>query len=282
VIAVKNILFNWGQLAYRKAVRGIVSIRKEKGDLMVAFLSCTEGGTRTRTSSQTLDFESNASTNSATSAREFWSDKGIKKIMNKKIRADVFKFKEKPTMNHRPKCKSQAFINKGKQQCLCSSCDYQYLLHGGYLATSLIMRCALMVMLFTISFIQCGTQRKENATSDGKLSIEHINKVVIKSVSYDIESVVPIMCNEFEEEFQDRISTIEITNSLKLQEFSEAVSHVKFNSQKIQNTRVKVIIFYDKHIDTLCMSDFTMRLNGKSIESDPNIRKFIDSTTAKN
>jgi hypothetical protein len=105
-----------------------------------------------------------------------------------------------------------------------------------------------------------------------------INKILIKYVDYDLETVYKINCDDFEKQFGSSIHSHVVTNSSDLNKFCEFERKLKLNSKKYDpDVRAKIIIYKDDGTkDTLCLDGGnSAELNGTPMLINDDFVAFI-------
>ena len=104
-----------------------------------------------------------------------------------------------------------------------------------------------------------------------------IKKVEIKKVDFELTSIVSISCNDFERSFQKEIETIAITDAKRIDSFSKIVDGLRQDQENYTpDVRAKILVHYlDGKMDTICLSDIGILLNGKSFLGDESLVTFI-------
>ena len=104
-----------------------------------------------------------------------------------------------------------------------------------------------------------------------------IIKVEIKKVDFELTSIVSISCDGFEKTFQKEIETIVITDAKRIDSFSKIVDGLKQDQENYTpDVRAKILVHYSNgKMDTICLSDIGILLNGKSFLGDESLITFV-------
>jgi hypothetical protein len=103
--------------------------------------------------------------------------------------------------------------------------------------------------------------------------------IEIRSVDFDLETIIRVSCFNFEDYFKDKVHVVKINNSKKLMEFSKLLSQI--SSPKFEykpDVRAKILIYYADHSnpDTLCLSLISGQYNNRYILPNKRLIKFIE------
>ena len=111
-----------------------------------------------------------------------------------------------------------------------------------------------------------------------KTRSNQINKLLIKHVDYDLETVYKINCGDFEKQFGSSIHSHVVTKSSDIHTFCEFEKKLKPNSKKYYpDVRAKIIIYKDDGTkDILCLDGGnSAELNGNPMLINDDFVAFI-------
>lgn len=108
-----------------------------------------------------------------------------------------------------------------------------------------------------------------------------INKLEIRKVDFEINTVFRIGCNNFEDSFKKDVKSITITDKSRIQNFKQLLAKLKVDKENYNpDVRAKLLIYYsNSKIDTLCMSEIGILFNGKSYLANEELLNFVRDTT---
>jgi hypothetical protein len=128
-------------------------------------------------------------------------------------------------------------------------------------------------MLSTLSLFINSPQRSE------------INKIIIKYVDFNIETLVAVRCDSFEDRFKHEMRTIIINNKKKLDLFDHYLNDLSKdeNEHLSPDVRLKMeIMKKNGTADTLCMDNVRISLNHVSMNNSKKFRNLIREVLASN
>lgn len=104
-----------------------------------------------------------------------------------------------------------------------------------------------------------------------------IEKLEIRKSDFEILTIMDVDCDKFEYYFGDNLKCVAISDQKTISLFESCLKELKPDPKnKTPDTRAKVFIHYsDASIDTLCLDNFKMHLNGQSFLIDDNIKTII-------
>lgn len=111
---------------------------------------------------------------------------------------------------------------------------------------------------------------------------ERNDYIIIKYVSFDIETPIRVNCDDFFAAFNQEIKTIKITQKEELNRLSHILNELKPDTSRyLPDVRVKVKIFRSGKTETICLDRNSLLLNGKTYILSPKLNKFIEQMIIK-
>lgn len=106
-----------------------------------------------------------------------------------------------------------------------------------------------------------------------------LEKVEIKKVDFGLTSIFSVHCNNFEEYFRNEIETFKISEIHKIEQINDAIAGLEKDTLNYQpDVRAKLLLYYDnKKVDTVCLSNIGLILNGESFMTSNALVKMIES-----
>lgn len=128
------------------------------------------------------------------------------------------------------------------------------------------------LLLVTI-LISCGYKTDTNAGNKPT-----IKRIELKKVDFGITSIITVECDKFEEYFKNEIVTMTIENPVFLENIQNILYNLKRDTTKYKpDVRAKLSIYYENSmIDTLCMSDIGILVNGQSYIGNKEFVELIE------
>lgn len=133
------------------------------------------------------------------------------------------------------------------------------------------MRVIYISLLFIIC--ECG-KSKVHCTNE-----KDIIEVAIKKVDFEITSIVHVDCENFEQYFKSDIVDISISDKKTIENLKRILDSLEPDKENYQpDIRAKIIIHHSDHkIDTVCMSDIGILVNGKSFLKNEALVDFVST-----
>lgn len=104
-----------------------------------------------------------------------------------------------------------------------------------------------------------------------------ITEILVKKVSLNIDTAMSVDCDSFDMRFKKIREVYVIKNKIILKKTYSIIKDLKYTDE-IRNidTRKKIVISYsDNTKDVLCIDQFGMMVNGKSVLTNRKILEFV-------
>ncbi|HEX2868060.1 MAG TPA: hypothetical protein VHO03_13525 [Ignavibacteriales bacterium] len=111
---------------------------------------------------------------------------------------------------------------------------------------------------------------------------QELNKVVIKYVSYDIETPIRVDCQYFVTSFGDDVKMITITNKKDLASFSKIFKNMIADTIQIMpDVRQKIEVFNGNKLNIICMDESRMMIDEKPYKFSKELFGYIEKMKKK-
>jgi len=106
--------------------------------------------------------------------------------------------------------------------------------------------------------------------------VEKYNKIIVEYVDFEILTPIRIDCNNFNNYFKEDIIIKEIKANDDLIEISTIIKKLESDTTGYKpDIRLKMFLYSDNKIDTLCMSDIGVIFNKKSMFVPDRLLEFV-------
>ncbi|HQB19502.1 MAG: hypothetical protein ACOXZH_07925 [Bacteroidales bacterium] len=104
-----------------------------------------------------------------------------------------------------------------------------------------------------------------------------IKKIEIRKVDFAITSIITVDCNNLENYFKEELETIIIEDKSKIEKIFKIISNLENDTSNYKpDVRAKLLIYYEKDkVDTICMSNVGIILNGQSYYINKELVDFV-------
>jgi len=104
-----------------------------------------------------------------------------------------------------------------------------------------------------------------------------INKIVVKWVDFDMETVIRIECDQFENSFGGGYFKTSISSEKEISNMINMIKVLKRMDNAYQpDVRGKMWLYHSNNtIDTICFSNIVLRFKNQSYETPPQLIKFL-------
>lgn len=106
--------------------------------------------------------------------------------------------------------------------------------------------------------------------------VEKYNKIIVEYVDFEILTPIHIDCNNFNSYFKENMVRKEIKSKDELFEISTIIKKMQSDTAGYKpDIRLKMVLFSDNKIDTLCMSDIGVVFNKESMLVPNKLLEFV-------
>jgi hypothetical protein len=125
----------------------------------------------------------------------------------------------------------------------------------------------IILILIIFSFTFCGNHEKS-------IKENHIVKITVKYVDFDIETPIDIKCRDFEKSFLE-LQKVDIKDSIRIQRILSLLSNLKIAGEEYYqhvDTRLKLELKYNNDsIETICMDRFVINRNNQMLKNSDSL-----------
>jgi hypothetical protein len=109
-------------------------------------------------------------------------------------------------------------------------------------------------------------------------NFKNSERIELRKVDFGITSIFTVHCDGFEGFFDDEMETVVISREKEIERIKEAISNLEIDTSNYQpDVRAKLLLFHnDNTVDTVCMSDIGVVINGKSFKANSALVKIIE------
>jgi len=134
--------------------------------------------------------------------------------------------------------------------------------------------CLLLLLFCNNFFVQ---NKKAQDLSDS--SQRKIDKIIIKSVSFDILTFADISCEKFNSFAENQHCIHETTNHLEIQQILDILFNIlpiDNNDYNGMDTRAKIYLFSENdRLDSVCVGRFTLEKEGELYKTPIELLEYI-------
>jgi len=106
--------------------------------------------------------------------------------------------------------------------------------------------------------------------------VKKYNKIIVEYVDFEILTPIRIDCKIFNNYFKDDIIRKEVKNKDELIEISQIIQGLQSDTANYSpDIRLKMLLYSDNKMDTLCMSDIGVIFNKKSMLVPDKLLEFV-------
>jgi len=104
-----------------------------------------------------------------------------------------------------------------------------------------------------------------------------IEKIELRSVDFNITSIIGVRCNNFENYFKEEVDTTWIYDRNIIEDFVKSINALKTDPMNYYPDVRAKLLFYKTNgkIDTLCMSNVGIVFNGKPMLMNNRLLKLV-------
>jgi len=132
------------------------------------------------------------------------------------------------------------------------------------------MKRKLYIILLLITLLICYSCSKNGNNPN-------IKKIEIHYVSLYTTTFIKVECNNFYDYFSDSMDSLTIIDKKVLSEFEKDLDCLKLTDSynKSPDARIKMTVFYENHIEELCIDNFVIQRNGKLYFCSNKFKKLL-------
>lgn len=136
----------------------------------------------------------------------------------------------------------------------------------------------LIVLMFCSSFINCQNYKNETGETS------KIEKVQIKSVDFSIMTIISIVCDKFDDSFDD-YRTVLITDTATINELlvhMNTLQPIDSTYSNFVNTRAKLDLYTTNDTTIVCVGNLTTQVNDDIYKTPRGLINFIEEQCNSN